>query len=177
MRTGTRNAARGEATGTIRLAAFRSAAFGLLPRVLVRFGRRHPRVSVDVRIVPDLGRDLAGEVADGRADVGSVHVEGLLGRELDAEPYVPAHPDPRAVDDRLARELLGRHPAPAGRARVDPARRHHGRGRRGGHAHGRSRARRGDRAEAVGRGGAAQGGHGQARRRRAAASCGLRDHP
>ncbi|MET7328184.1 LysR family transcriptional regulator [Nonomuraea sp. NPDC005650] len=105
MRTDTHTAARGEATGTIRLAAFRSAAFHLLPRVLVRFGQRHPGVTVDVRIVPDLGRGIAGEVADGRADVGvvslPVYVEGLVSKELYAEPYVLAHPaghpDPRAL--------------------------------------------------------------------------------
>ena len=38
MKVDTHAAARGEVTGTIRLAAFRSAAFHLLPRVLVRFG-------------------------------------------------------------------------------------------------------------------------------------------
>ncbi|SDM00379.1 DNA-binding transcriptional regulator, LysR family [Nonomuraea jiangxiensis] len=105
MRTDTHNAARGEATGTIRLAAFRSAAFHLLPRVLVRFGQRHPKVTVDVRIVPDLGRGIAGEVADGRADVGvvslPVYVEGLVCKELYHEPYVLAypagHPDPRSL--------------------------------------------------------------------------------
>ncbi|MBB5075757.1 LysR family transcriptional regulator [Nonomuraea endophytica] len=105
MRTDTHTAARGEATGTIRLAAFRSAAFHLLPGVLVRFGRRHPRVTVDVRILPDIGRGIAGEVADGRADVGvvslPVYVDGLVSKELYAEPYVLAHPsghpDPRAL--------------------------------------------------------------------------------
>ncbi|MEV3985755.1 LysR family transcriptional regulator [Nonomuraea sp. NPDC049758] len=105
MRADTRTAARGEATGTIRLAAFRSAAFHLLPRVLVRFGRRHPKVTVDVRIVPDLGRGIAGEVADGRADVGvltlPMYVDGLVGKELYEEPYVLAHPlghpDPRSL--------------------------------------------------------------------------------
>ncbi|MFF3669502.1 LysR family transcriptional regulator [Microtetraspora malaysiensis] len=105
MKTDTRTAASGGATGTIRLAAFRSAAFHLLPRVLVRFGRRHPQVTVDVRIVPDLGRGIAGEVADGRADVGvvslPVYVDGLVSRELYAEPYVLAypagHPDPRSL--------------------------------------------------------------------------------
>jgi DNA-binding transcriptional LysR family regulator len=73
--------------------------------VLVRFGQRHPRVTVDVRIVPDLGRGIAGEVADGRADVGvvslPVYVEGLVSEELYAEPYVLAHPaghpDPRSL--------------------------------------------------------------------------------
>ncbi|MFI6317672.1 LysR family transcriptional regulator [Nonomuraea sp. NPDC050556] len=105
MKTDTRTAAHGEATGTIRLAAFRSAAFHLLPGVLVRFGQRHPRVTVDVRIVPDLGRGIAGEVIDGRADVGvvslPVYVEGLVSKELYAEPYVLAypqgHPDPRSL--------------------------------------------------------------------------------
>ncbi|WP_157248589.1 LysR family transcriptional regulator [Nonomuraea typhae] len=105
MKTDTHTAARGAARGTIRLAAFRSAAFHLLPRVLVRFGHRHPRVTVDVRIVADLGRGIAGEVADGRADVGvvslPVYVEGLVTKELYAEPYVLAypkgHPDPRSL--------------------------------------------------------------------------------
>ncbi|WP_433351871.1 LysR family transcriptional regulator [Microtetraspora malaysiensis] len=105
MKTDTRAAASGGATGTIRLAAFRSAAFHLLPRVLVRFGQRHPQVTVDVRIVPDLGRGIAGEVADGRADVGvvslPVYVDGLVSKELYTEPYVLAypagHPDPRAL--------------------------------------------------------------------------------
>ncbi|MEO3875166.1 substrate-binding domain-containing protein [Nonomuraea sp. B12E4] len=94
-----------QASGTIRLAAFRSAAFHLLPRVLVRFGQRHPKVTVDVRIVPDLGRGIAGEVADGRADVGvvslPVYLNGLVCKELYDEPYVLAypagHPDPRSL--------------------------------------------------------------------------------
>ncbi|MFC6372734.1 LysR substrate-binding domain-containing protein [Nonomuraea thailandensis] len=52
--------ARGEVTGTIRVAAFRSAAFHLLPGVLVRFGQRYPKMTVTVRIVPDLGRGSRG---------------------------------------------------------------------------------------------------------------------
>ncbi|MEU7984692.1 LysR family transcriptional regulator [Streptosporangium canum] len=105
MKVDTRTAARGEVTGTIRVAAFRSAAFHLLPRVLVRFGQRYPKVTVTVRIVPDLGRGIAGEVADGRADVGMVslpvYVDGLVTKELYAEPYLLAypegHPDPRSL--------------------------------------------------------------------------------
>ncbi|MEU7896963.1 LysR family transcriptional regulator [Nonomuraea sp. NPDC049152] len=95
----------GPVTGTIRLAAFRSAAFHLLPTALARFGARHPKVTVDVRIVRDIGRGIAGEVLDGRADIGvttlPVHVDGLVVKELFAEPYVfayPAgHPDPRCL--------------------------------------------------------------------------------
>lgn len=96
MRAEAARAAGRHATGAIRVAAFRGAALHLLPSVLVRFGRRHPGITVDVRSVPDLGRGVAGEVADGRADVGlvtlPVHVEGLVCRELFAEPYVLAHP-------------------------------------------------------------------------------------
>ncbi|MFI7706672.1 substrate-binding domain-containing protein [Nonomuraea sp. NPDC049480] len=83
----------------------RSAAAHLLPAALIRFGRRHPKMTVDVRVVPDLGRGIAGEVLDGRADVGMVtlpvRLPGLVTRELFTEPYVlvhPAgHPDPRAL--------------------------------------------------------------------------------
>lgn len=105
MRAETYCAAGGQAGGTIRVAAFRSAAAHLLPAALIRFGRRHPKMTVDVRVVPDLGKGIAGEVLDGRADVGMVtlpvRLPGLVTRELFTEPYVlvhPAgHPDPRAL--------------------------------------------------------------------------------
>ncbi|MFF4418223.1 LysR family transcriptional regulator [Streptosporangium sp. NPDC001559] len=105
MKAETHAASAGETTGTIRVAAFRSAAFHLLPVVLARFARRYPKVTVDVRIVPELGRGIAGEVLDGRADLGIAtlpsRVDGLVGRDLFAEPYVLAypagHPCPRSL--------------------------------------------------------------------------------
>lgn len=105
MRAEAHHADGGQATGTLRVAAFRSAAFHLLPAALVRFGHRHPKVTVDVRIVADLGRGIAGEVLDGHAEIGVLglpaQVEGLVYGELFDEPYVMAypagHPDPRSL--------------------------------------------------------------------------------
>ncbi|WP_084773319.1 LysR family transcriptional regulator substrate-binding protein [Nonomuraea candida] len=104
-----------------------SAAFRLPPRVLARFGRRYPKVTV--RIVTDLGggsRGIAGEVADGRAGVGAVsppvYVDGLVTKKLYAEPYLPAyprgHPDPQSPHPRSARRATG----DEGRARPGPRR-------------------------------------------------------
>ncbi|GAA4232193.1 DNA-binding transcriptional LysR family regulator [Streptosporangium album] len=105
MRAEAHAASTGETTGNIKVAAFRSAAFHLLPMVLARFARRYPKVTVDVRIVQEIGRGIAGEVLEGRADLGIVtfpsRVAGLVGRDLFAEPYVLAypagHPDPRSL--------------------------------------------------------------------------------
>ncbi|MEU2560249.1 LysR family transcriptional regulator [Streptomyces longispororuber] len=94
--------------GPLRIAAFRSAALHLLPPVLARLRARHPGVEPEVRVVRELGRGTAGEVADGRADVGIATIgttspvpPELVGGVLLEEPYSfvhPAgHPDPRSL--------------------------------------------------------------------------------
>jgi DNA-binding transcriptional LysR family regulator len=95
-------------TGPLRIAAFRSAAAHLLPTVLERLVALYPQVKPQVKIVRELGRGTAGEVADGRADVGIATISptsrvpgDLLVSELFEEPYVLAHPagrdDPRGL--------------------------------------------------------------------------------
>ncbi|MFD8371047.1 LysR family transcriptional regulator [Streptomyces sp. NPDC059688] len=87
------------AEGPLRIAAFRSAALHLLPPVLARLRARHPGIEPHVRIVREVGRGTAGEVADGKADVaiatlgGSAPLPpGLVARELLEEPYSLVHP-------------------------------------------------------------------------------------
>ncbi|MFE9708344.1 LysR family transcriptional regulator [Streptomyces sp. NPDC005930] len=103
-----RGAERGTVTGPLRIAAFRSAALFLLPPVLERLTARHPGVEPEVRVVRELGAGTAGEVAQGRADVGISTIgttspvpAGLIGDVLIEEPYSlvhPAgHPTPRSL--------------------------------------------------------------------------------
>ena len=95
-----RGAARsGAAEGPLRIAAFRSAALHLLPPVLQRLRVRHPAIEPRVRIVRELGRGTAGEVADGKADLalatlgGSAPLPpGLVAGGLFEEPYALVHP-------------------------------------------------------------------------------------
>ncbi|EPH44636.1 putative HTH-type transcriptional regulator LrrA [Streptomyces aurantiacus JA 4570] len=95
-------------TGPLRIAAFRSAALHLLPPALANLRARHPGIEPEVRVVRELGRGTAGEVADGRADIGIATIgtsspvpPGLVGGVLVEEPYSfvhPAgHPDPRSL--------------------------------------------------------------------------------
>ncbi|MEU5028422.1 LysR family transcriptional regulator [Streptomyces milbemycinicus] len=94
-----RGAARSDAAeGPLRIAAFRSAALHLLPPVLQRLRARHPGIEPRVRIVREVGRGTAGEVADGKADIaiatlgGSVPLPpGLVARGLFEEPYALVH--------------------------------------------------------------------------------------
>jgi DNA-binding transcriptional LysR family regulator len=94
-----RGAARpGAAEGPLRIAAFRSAALHLLPPVLQRLRARHPGIEPRVRIVREVGRGTAGEVADGKADIaiatlgGSVPLPpGLVASGLFEEPYALVH--------------------------------------------------------------------------------------
>ncbi|MBM7170466.1 LysR family transcriptional regulator [Streptomyces sp. G44] len=106
--TEARGAERGVAEGPLRIAAFRSAALHLLPAALARLAARHPGIRPEVRVVRELGAGTAGEVAEGRADVGiatlagtSALPAGLIGGVLLDEPYAlvhPAgHPDPRSL--------------------------------------------------------------------------------
>jgi DNA-binding transcriptional LysR family regulator len=94
-----RGAVRSDVTeGLLRIAAFRSAALHLLPPVLQRLRARHPRIEPRVRIVREVGRGTAGEVADGKADIaiatlaGSVPLPpGLVASGLFEEPYALVH--------------------------------------------------------------------------------------
>ncbi|WP_131736859.1 LysR family transcriptional regulator [Actinomadura roseirufa] len=105
MKQEARAALAGEMTGTVRVAAFRGAAFNLLPGVLARFGRRHPRITVDVSVVRETGQGVPGQVRDGHADLGIATlfapVDDLVGKLLFDDPYVlvyPAgHPDPYSL--------------------------------------------------------------------------------
>ncbi|WP_369183954.1 LysR family transcriptional regulator [Streptomyces sp. Y1] len=99
----------GPLTGTLRIVAFRSVAAHLLPPVLARLAERHPGLGTRVRIVREIGRGTAGEVADGRADLGLATlpaegpppVPGLVTARLYEEAYALAHPqghpDPRRL--------------------------------------------------------------------------------
>ncbi|MFC7261972.1 LysR family transcriptional regulator [Streptomyces lutosisoli] len=95
-------------TGPLRIAAFRSAALHLLPPALERLAARHPGIEPTVRVVREIGPGTAGEVAEGRADVGIATLgtsspvpPELIGDVLLEEPYAlvhPAgHPDPRSL--------------------------------------------------------------------------------
>ncbi|MFF3617374.1 LysR family transcriptional regulator [Streptomyces sp. NPDC002580] len=94
-----RGAARSDAPeGPLRIAAFRSAALHLLPPVLRRLRARHPGIEPRVRIVREVGRGTAGEVADGKADLaiatlgGSASLPpGLVASGLLEEPYALVH--------------------------------------------------------------------------------------
>ncbi|MDX3235235.1 LysR family transcriptional regulator [Streptomyces sp. ME03-5709C] len=96
------------AEGPLRIAAFRSAALHLLPPVLRRLRARHPGIEPRVRIVREVGRGTAGEVADGKADIalatlgGSVPLPpGLVTGELLEEPYALVHATGHAVPRSL----------------------------------------------------------------------------
>lgn len=94
-----RGAARSDAAeGPLRIAAFRSTALYLLPPVLQRLRARHPAIEPRVRIVREVGRGTAGEVADGKADLaiatlgGSAPLPaGLVASGLFEEPYALVH--------------------------------------------------------------------------------------
>ncbi|MFF8277363.1 LysR family transcriptional regulator [Streptomyces lateritius] len=98
----------GTLAGPLRIAAFRSAALHLLPGVLERLAARHPEILPEVRIVREVGRGTAGEVMDGRADLGVATIgttspvpPQLVGGVLVEEGYAlvhPAgHPSPRSL--------------------------------------------------------------------------------
>jgi len=106
--TEAREAEAARVAGTVRIAAFRSVAAHLLPAVLGRLAERYPDLSPQVRIVRELGRGTAGEVADGRADLGlatldadTATVPGLVAVPLFTESYALAHqmghPAPRSL--------------------------------------------------------------------------------
>ncbi|MGW4383186.1 LysR family transcriptional regulator [Kitasatospora sp. NPDC004531] len=92
--------------GPVRIVAFRSAAGRVLPAVLARLAVSCPELEPQVRVIRDLGRGTAGEVADGRADLalatlGAVIPPGLVRAPLYREGYALAHqqghPDPRGL--------------------------------------------------------------------------------
>ncbi|MEU8779554.1 LysR family transcriptional regulator [Streptomyces sp. NPDC048606] len=90
---------REEPAGVLRVAAFRSAALHLLPPALERLTARHPGIRPEVRVVREIGAGTAGEVAEGRADLGIATLgaadgvpPGLLSGELTVEAYSLVHP-------------------------------------------------------------------------------------
>ncbi|MFJ8300441.1 LysR family transcriptional regulator [Streptomyces sp. NPDC094447] len=98
----------GVPAGPLRIAAFRSAALHLLPRALGRLTERHPGIVPEVRIVREVGRGTAGEVLDGRADLGIATlgttspvppelVGGVLVEEGYALVHPAGHPAPRSL--------------------------------------------------------------------------------
>lgn len=104
----TRDTPRAEITGPLRVAAFRSAALHLLPPVLARLSARHPGIETTVTVVREIGPGTAGEVAEGRADLGIATLgtgapvpPELVGDVLLEEPYSlvhpVSHPDPRSL--------------------------------------------------------------------------------
>ncbi|WP_328931054.1 MULTISPECIES: LysR family transcriptional regulator [unclassified Streptomyces] len=104
-----RGAARsGAAEGPLRITAFRSAALHLLPPALQRLRARHPGIEPRVRIVREVGRGTAGEVADGKADIaiatlgGSAPLPpGLVASGLFEEPYALVHASGHAAPRSL----------------------------------------------------------------------------
>ncbi|MFF3329915.1 LysR family transcriptional regulator [Streptomyces sp. NPDC002888] len=101
-------AAGDEVAGPLRIAAFRSAALHLLPPVLERLAARHPGIEARVTVVREVGPGTAGEVAEGRADLGIATIgtsspipPELVGDVLLEEPYAlvhpTGHPDPRSL--------------------------------------------------------------------------------
>ncbi|MET8584170.1 LysR family transcriptional regulator [Streptomyces collinus] len=97
-----REASRSEATrepeGPLRIAAFRSTALHLMPPVLQRLRARYPEIEPQVRIVREIGRGTAGEVADGRSDLAVATMDGarlpagLVASALFEESYFLVHP-------------------------------------------------------------------------------------
>ncbi|MDV9169842.1 LysR family transcriptional regulator [Streptomyces sp. W16] len=99
MVTETRGVQAAVVGGPLRIAAFRSAALHLLPPVLERLAVSHPGIEPTVRVVREIGPGTAGEVAEGRADLGIATVgtgqlvpPGLVGDVLLEEPYALVHP-------------------------------------------------------------------------------------
>ncbi|MCX5143109.1 MULTISPECIES: LysR family transcriptional regulator [unclassified Streptomyces] len=89
----------GVPAGPLRIAAFRSAALHLLPPALERLRARHPGIDARVRVVREVGRGTAGEVLDGRADLGIATIgasspvpKELVGGVLREEEYSLVHP-------------------------------------------------------------------------------------
>ncbi|MFG2643537.1 LysR family transcriptional regulator [Streptomyces sp. NPDC048370] len=98
----------GTAAGPLRIAAFRSAALHLLPRALERLTARHPQIAPEVRIVRELGPGTAGEVLEGRADLGIATIgttspvpPQLVGGVLVEEGYALVHPAGHAAPRSL----------------------------------------------------------------------------
>lgn len=147
--------------GPLRIAAFRSAALHLLPPALERLRARHPGIEPVVRVVRELGRGTAGEVLDGRADLGIATMggsspvpDGLVGGMLREEEYALVHPAlPSGAPDTPAAGLGGElhlvHPGVVGGPGLDPAGDRGGRGRRSGALDGVRRSRHGDHARTV----------------------------
>ncbi|MFG2627131.1 LysR family transcriptional regulator [Streptomyces sp. NPDC048473] len=89
----------GNVAGPLRIAAFRSAALHLLPPALDRLRARHPGIEPVVRMVREVGRGTAGEVLDGRADLGIATIgtsspvpKELVGGVPMEEEYALVHP-------------------------------------------------------------------------------------
>ncbi|MFF5936861.1 LysR family transcriptional regulator [Streptomyces sp. NPDC012508] len=103
-----RGAESGTVAGPLRIAAFRSAALHLLPRALERLTAQHPDLVPEVRIVREVGRGTAGEVLDGRADLGIATIgtsspvpPRLVGGVLVEEAYALVHPAGHAAPRSL----------------------------------------------------------------------------
>ncbi|MEU9862230.1 LysR family transcriptional regulator [Streptomyces sp. NPDC047971] len=98
----------GAVVGPLRIAAFRSAALHLLPRALERLAVRHPEIAPEVRIVREVGPGTAGEVLEGRADIGIATIgttspvpSRLVGGVLVEEGYALVHPAGHAAPRSL----------------------------------------------------------------------------
>lgn len=74
--------------GHVRLFANQNAASGFLPDVLLRFLKRHPLVSVDMR--ERTSCEIVDAVQNGVTDVGIVS-SGLHTGDLEVLPYLPDH--------------------------------------------------------------------------------------
>ncbi|MER6784329.1 LysR family transcriptional regulator [Streptomyces sp. NPDC000658] len=108
-----RSAARPDpAQGPLRIAAFRSAALHLLPPVLQRLRARHPGIDPRVRIVREVGRGTAGEVADGKADVAIATLGGTM-------PFAPGLVASGLFEESYALVHAAGHAAPRSLPLVD----------------------------------------------------------
>lgn len=103
-----RGAGTGALAGPLRIAAFRSAALNLLPRALERLAARHPEIAPEVRIVREVGLGTAGEVLEGRADLGIATIgttspvpPRLVAGVLVEEGYALVHPAGHAAPRSL----------------------------------------------------------------------------
>lgn len=59
---------RGLRTGQVRIASIESVGLSFLPALIAEFGRRHPRIHIDVAVLP--ASDVLARLAAGQVDIG-----------------------------------------------------------------------------------------------------------
>lgn len=101
--------AHGDLQGTLRVATFRSAASHILPRVVARLARRHPKLTVALLELDDAA--LEGSLLEGRAEVAFLQApypDEVFAWNLLHDPYVALLPKTHPLAARAVsrRELL-----------------------------------------------------------------------